>query len=121
MEYWSYELRKSPNEKHQRSEFEAPKGTNFMAISALAGKPAPKNLLVDLARLEREYYERRTDVSAPDQLVAARPSGTENIYKIYAESFKDSAHLKTILSEAQEIVNNALKSTVPRSEAGSGQ
>ena len=40
---------------------------------------------------------------------AARPSGTENIYKIYAESFKDSAHLGAILLEAQEIVNAALK------------
>ena len=39
---------------------------------------------------------------------AARPSGTENIYKIYAESFKDEAHLNTILSEAQAIVTNAL-------------
>jgi phosphoglucomutase len=39
---------------------------------------------------------------------AARPSGTENIYKIYAESFKDEAHLQTIVSEAQQIVNNAL-------------
>src|SRR4029450_5198180 len=39
---------------------------------------------------------------------AARPSGTENIYKIYAESFKDHNHLDAILSEAQEIVNDAL-------------
>jgi phosphoglucomutase len=39
---------------------------------------------------------------------AARPSGTENIYKIYAESFKDQAHLDTIVSEAQEMVNKAL-------------
>jgi phosphoglucomutase len=39
---------------------------------------------------------------------AARPSGTENIYKIYAESFKDEAHLKTIVTEAQEIVNQSL-------------
>ncbi len=39
---------------------------------------------------------------------AARPSGTENIYKIYAESFKDQAHLDAIVSEAQRIVNNAL-------------
>jgi phosphoglucomutase len=44
---------------------------------------------------------------------AARPSGTENIYKIYAESFRDEAHLQTIVSEAQQIVNNAL--------AGSGK
>ena len=49
-----------------------------------------------------------------------RPSGTENIYKIYAESFKDQAHLETIVSEAQEMVNNALKSTVPGREATEG-
>jgi phosphoglucomutase len=40
---------------------------------------------------------------------AARPSGTESIYKIYAESFKDRAHLDAILHEAQEIVNNTLE------------
>jgi phosphoglucomutase len=39
---------------------------------------------------------------------AARPSGTENIYKIYAESFQSSAHLNSILGEAQHIVDNAL-------------
>jgi phosphoglucomutase len=39
---------------------------------------------------------------------AARPSGTENIYKIYAESFKDQAHLNAILIDAEGIVNNAL-------------
>lgn len=40
---------------------------------------------------------------------AARPSGTESIYKIYAESFKDRAHLDAILHDAQEIVNKALE------------
>jgi phosphoglucomutase len=39
---------------------------------------------------------------------AARPSGTENIYKIYAESFKNEGHLEALVSEAQEMVNNAL-------------
>lgn len=39
---------------------------------------------------------------------AARPSGTEDIYKIYAESFKGEAHLKMIQREAKEIVNQAL-------------
>ena len=39
---------------------------------------------------------------------AARPSGTENIYKIYAESFKNEGHLKAIVTEAEQIVNNAL-------------
>jgi phosphoglucomutase len=41
---------------------------------------------------------------------AARPSGTEDIYKIYAESFRDPAHLAAIVREAQEIVNAALRS-----------
>jgi len=48
-------------------------------------------------------------VTAPSGWFAARPSGTESIYKIYAESFKDRAHLEVILREAQEIVNNALE------------
>jgi phosphoglucomutase len=38
---------------------------------------------------------------------AARPSGTEAVYKIYAESFKDEQHLQAILTEAQQIVNDA--------------
>jgi phosphoglucomutase len=40
---------------------------------------------------------------------AARPSGTEDIYKIYVESFRGKEHLKLILEEAQTIVNGALK------------
>jgi len=39
---------------------------------------------------------------------AARPSGTEDIYKLYAESFKSEAHLQQIVAEAQEIVTAAL-------------
>ena len=50
-------------------------------------------------------------VVAANGWFAARPSGTENIYKIYAESFKDEAHLNAIVSEAQEIVNKALAAT----------
>lgn len=41
---------------------------------------------------------------------AARPSGTEDIYKIYAESFKGENHLQDILNEAQQIVDAALSS-----------
>ena len=47
-------------------------------------------------------------VVAANGWFAARPSGTENIYKIYAESFKDGSHLNLILNEAQQIVNNVL-------------
>ena len=39
---------------------------------------------------------------------AARPSGTEAIYKIYAESFKSEQHLQSILREAQTIVDTAV-------------
>ena len=39
---------------------------------------------------------------------AARPSGTEDVYKIYAESFKGESHLKSIQDEAREIVSAAL-------------
>jgi len=49
-------------------------------------------------------------VEAPSGWFAARPSGTENLYKIYAESFQGESHLATILNEAQQIVDDALKS-----------
>ena len=39
---------------------------------------------------------------------AARPSGTEDIYKIYAESFRDEQHLQSILTEAQDVVDKAI-------------
>ena len=52
---------------------------------------------------------------------AARPSGTENIYKIYAESFKDQAHLDAIVSEAQEIVSNALNASDPGPRQAGGR
>src|ERR1700756_1538324 len=46
-----------------------------MAISPLAGKPAPKDLLIDVARLEREYCQRQPDLGDPNQLVAFGTSG----------------------------------------------
>jgi hypothetical protein len=46
-----------------------------MALSPLAGKPAPKDILVDLARLEREYYTRRPDIEDPTQRVSFGTSG----------------------------------------------
>jgi phosphoglucomutase len=47
-------------------------------------------------------------VIAENGWFAARPSGTEDIYKLYAESFRDEAHLAAIVSQAQEIVSRAL-------------
>ena len=46
-----------------------------MTISPLAGKPAPKEMLVDLARLEREYYARMPDPDEPAQRVSFGTSG----------------------------------------------
>ena len=69
-----------------------------MPISPLAGKPAPKKLLVDLTRLEQEYYERRPDLGNPNQLVSFGTSGhrgsplTRIIYRS-AYSGHHSGHL----------------------------
>jgi phosphoglucomutase len=46
-----------------------------VTISPLAGKPAPKDMLVDVARLEKEYFERRPDLNDPNQLVSFGTSG----------------------------------------------
>ena len=51
---------------------------------------------------------------------AARPSGTENIYKIYAESFRGTDHLRRILEEAQTVVSNALAAAAPVPGQGKG-
>jgi phosphoglucomutase len=48
-------------------------------------------------------------VAAQSGWFAARPSGTEDVYKIYAESFRGVEHLRRIQAEAQTIVNEALK------------
>jgi len=48
-------------------------------------------------------------VAAANGWFAARPSGTESIYKIYAESFRGRVHLDTILHEAEQIVHDALR------------
>jgi phosphoglucomutase len=53
-------------------------------------------------------------VSAQSGWFAARPSGTEDIYKIYAESFRGADHLRRILEEAQKIVNEALATSTAK-------
>lgn len=76
---------------------------------------------VDLKQLAGEKIERVLDrtpgnhapiggikVVAKSGWFAARPSGTEDIYKIYAESFRDEQHLKRILDEAQQFVDKAI-------------
>ena len=51
------------------------KATGQAGVSPLAGKPAPQAMLVDLARLERDYYQKRPDVEQPDQRVSFGTSG----------------------------------------------
>src|SRR5438477_8785563 len=46
-----------------------------MALHPLAGKPAPADLLIDVAKLERDYYQRQSDLSDPEQLVSFGTSG----------------------------------------------
>ncbi len=78
-----------------------------VATSQLGGEPIRRKLTTAPGNKEPIGGLK---VVADSGWFAARPSGTENIYKIYAESFKDQAHLDAIVSEAQEIVNHALKS-----------
>jgi len=79
-----------------------------VTASSLAGEPIT-------AKLTRAPGDNAPigglKVVAASGWFAARPSGTENIYKIYAESFLDQSHLNAILSEAEAIVNHALDSS----------
>jgi Phosphoglucomutase/phosphomannomutase, alpha/beta/alpha domain I len=50
-------------------------GIPHEVISPIAGKPAPKEMLVDVARLEKEYFERRPDLNDPNQMVSFGTSG----------------------------------------------
>ncbi|GAC66548.1 phosphoglucomutase (alpha-D-glucose-1,6-bisphosphate-dependent) [Gordonia soli] len=52
-------------------------------------------------------------VTTENAWFAARPSGTEDVYKIYAESFKGAEHLATVQGEAQELVDNVLNEASP--------
>jgi len=78
-----------------------------VAAPTLAGEPIRKTLTTAPGN---DAPIGGLKVVADSGWFAARPSGTEDIYKIYAESFKDQTHLDAIVSEAQEIVNAALKS-----------
>src|SRR5271157_1714822 len=59
----------------QRMQLKVIERNQAMEISSLAGKPAPRNMLVDLALLEGEYYTRRPDVADPNQMVSFGTSG----------------------------------------------
>jgi phosphoglucomutase len=79
-----------------------------VAASTLAGEPITAKLTKAPGN---DAAIGGLKVVAASGWFAARPSGTENIYKIYAESFKDQRHLEAIVAEAQQIVDNALAAT----------
>jgi len=117
---------KDPGEHYEelRAEF----GTPYYTRVDQAATPAQKALLKKLSPESVSAQElagepilaKLTRAPANDAAIgglkvvaengwfAARPSGTENVYKIYAESFKGPAHLDTILDEARKIVGAAL-------------
>ena len=119
---------KDPGEHYQEliSEFGTPYYTRIDAPATPEQKARLEKLSPDAVATERLAREPITakltaapgdgapigglKVVTDNGWFAARPSGTEDIYKIYAESFKNQSHLDAILSEAQEIVNHALKS-----------
>ncbi len=80
-----------------------------VTATSLAGEP----ILNKLTRApENDAPIDGLKVVAASGWFAARPSGTEDIYKIYAESFKSRAHLDEVVAEAQRIVNASLAGAV---------
>lgn len=118
---------KDPGEHYREltAQFGTPHYTRIDAPATPAEKTALKNLSPDAVATKELAGEPITlkltrapgnnapigglKVVSENGWFAARPSGTENIYKIYAESFRDEKHLKAIVTEAQAIVAAALK------------
>ena len=76
-----------------------------MTAQALAGEP----ILAKLTRVPGNHAAiGGLKVVTRNGWFAARPSGTENLYKLYAESFLSEAHLQAIVAEAQQIVLRSL-------------
>jgi phosphoglucomutase len=117
---------KDPGQHYQElaEEFGAPRYTRIDAPATPAQKARLRELTPEAVKESRLAGEPITakltrapgnkapigglKVVAASGWFAARPSGTENVYKIYAESFRDQTHLYGIAEEAQRIVTNAL-------------
>jgi phosphoglucomutase len=94
----------SPEQKHKLQKL----SPDAVKESELAGEP----ITAKLTRAPgNDAPIGGLKVVAKSGWFAARPSGTEHIYKIYAESFRSEQHLNSIVTEAQKIVNNALGSS----------
>jgi phosphoglucomutase len=117
---------KDPSEHYREltSEFGTPRYTRIDVAATPAEKARLKDLSADAvrdaelagepiaAKLTRAPWNDAAigglKVVTANGWFAARPSGTENIYKIYAESFRDEAHLEAIVREARELVARTL-------------
>jgi len=117
---------KDPGQHYQEltAQFGTPYYTRIDAPANAAQRTALKNLSPDavsardlagapiVARLTRAPGNNAAvgglKVVTPDGWFAARPSGTENIYKLYAESFKSPTHLNQIVEEAQQLILRSL-------------
>ena len=115
-----------PGRHYQKltQEFGSPAYTRIDAPATPQQKEAFKKLTPDAVKAQSLAGEKITarltnapgnnasigglKITTQNGWFAARPSGTENIYKIYAESFRDTAHLNAIVDEAKTIVTNAL-------------
>lgn len=118
---------KDPGQHYQAltEQFGAPVYTRIDAPASLSEKAILKNLSPEMVEAQTLAGDTITaklthapgngaaigglKITTDNGWFAARPSGTEEIYKIYAESFKGEAHLNTIIEEAQAIVTEALK------------
>ena len=76
-----------------------------MARSPLAGLTAPADLRIEPVRCEQASHERRPDADITDQAVS---HGTEDVYKLHAESARWSEHLDAMFAEGQQSVAVAL-------------
>jgi len=88
-------------------------GEHYQALTAKFGTPCYTRIDAPASPEQKKAFRNLVPdsglkVVSESGWFAARPSGTENIYKLYAESFKDKAHLDAIVNQAQEILQQAL-------------
>ena len=120
---------KDPGEHYREltAEFDTPYYTRIDAPATAAQKATLAKLSPDAVRESKLAGEQIISkltrapgndapngglkVVAESGWFAARPSGTENIYKIYAESFKSETHLSAIITEAQQMIDRALETS----------
>jgi phosphoglucomutase len=98
-----------PATAQQRAGF-ATLATRLSKLGSFAGEPVTRILT---SAPGNDAAIGGLKLSTQSGWFAARPSGTEDIYKIYAESFRDAAHLDALVSEAQRTLSHLLSNEDP--------